>query len=104
MDGIGWESPNGDVVGSSPVGALLNNRLEAALSTRSTVLSPEDADGAKGIFGTIVRGAFKVIEAGVRVSLHLVDRNSGQSAEKSHIVAVFIAQHRVRVICAEGPP
>ena len=79
LEGIGWESPQGDVVGNSPVGVLLNNRLEAALSTRSTVLSPEDADGAKGIFGTIVRGAFKIIETGVRVSLRLVDRNSGSA-------------------------
>ena len=77
FEGMGWESPKGVIAGTSALGALLGKRVELALSRKSTVLSPEDSDRAKGFLGTIVRGSYRVGKAGVRVFLRMVDRNSG---------------------------
>ncbi|UCH82633.1 MAG: DUF4384 domain-containing protein [Candidatus Latescibacterota bacterium] len=77
FEGIAWESPDGDIAGTSTVGAYLGGRVERALSEKSTVLSPEDSDQAKGFWGTIVRGSYKVGKAGVRVVLRMADKSSG---------------------------
>ena len=77
FEGIGYESEEGVVAGTSTLGALLQERLEVALSRKSVVLSPDESDAAKGFFGTLVRGGFIVLKSAVRLSLRLVDGNTG---------------------------
>jgi hypothetical protein len=51
--------------------------VELSLSKESTLIPPEEADGSKGIFGSIVRGGYKLVRSGVSLTLVLLDRNSG---------------------------
>jgi len=77
FEGVGWESSEGVIAGNSTLGALLQQRLAAALSRKSVVLSPDESDVAKGFFGTVVRGGFGVLKSAVRVTLRMVDGNTG---------------------------
>jgi hypothetical protein len=79
FEGIGYESLEGVMEGSSALGALLQKRLELALSRNSVVLSPEESDGAKGFFGTVVRGGFRVVKSATHVTLRLLDGNTGNT-------------------------
>jgi len=77
LEGVGWETPDGHIGGTSALGAYLGERLGIALSEKSEILSPSETRGAKGFFGTIVRAIYKISKAGVRLTLRMIDGSSG---------------------------
>lgn len=96
VEGIAWESSDGQAFGTSALGAYLDQRVGESYSRRHPVTPLEDAVGQRGLFGTLLGGAFRPLSDGIRLTLKLIDSASGQTlSEASKVLATDLFPAKV---------
>lgn len=74
FSGMGWETEAG-IAGTSGFGVRASEAVRRSLASQGVALAEP---GSKGVGGTVLRGAFKLLKGGAQVSLALVDANTGR--------------------------
>lgn len=77
LDGVAWEYEPGRIAGTSALGVQLRAGFDRALTQRGITVS-DSLVRTRGIAGTLIKGAFRVVGGTVRVALSMVDANSGR--------------------------
>lgn len=71
--GVAWDAGDGTTAGTSELGLRIDDAVEGALVAQGAAAEP----GSKGVGGRVLRGAFRVMRTGVKLTLSVVDSQSG---------------------------
>lgn len=83
FQGVGWEAADGLPCGTSDLGVRLNAAVSAALPDGATGGSTAGLQ-AKGLLSTVLRGGYQVVKTGVRLTLSVLDVQTGAVVAESH--------------------
>jgi hypothetical protein len=76
LDGLSWQSDDGPA-GTSAFAVEVNDALKRAFAARGITATTGSAVGSKGIGGALLRGGFQALKGGFKLSLSMVDANTG---------------------------
>lgn len=71
--GVAWDAGDGLSAGTSALGLRIDGAVEGALVAQGAAAEA----GSKGVGGRVLRGAFQVLKSGVKLTLSVVDSQSG---------------------------
>lgn len=71
--GVAWDAGDGMTAGTSELGLRIDDAVEGALRAHGAAGDP----GSKGVGGRVLRGAFRVMKTGVKLTLSVVDSQTG---------------------------
>jgi hypothetical protein len=80
--GIAWESEAGMPCGTSALGMRLDAEVDRALRDRGALV--DGGIQGKGVLGTVLRGTYQVLKTGVRLSLSVLDAQTGRVVSEGH--------------------